>query len=144
VPTFPRGAGPIRTDGTCVYPVVDDPETLTLAELIERSRSLIRQSEKLKQEQEQLLADLESLRQQRKDLMRHNPQSSAPSEVKSGDAMQEKPITPPQKCPVCGNTTINASDRQGVCLPSEPHAVAGVLSYRCSNGHVFLPLATQL
>ena len=53
--------------------------------------------------------------------------------------MQEKRAIPPAECPVCGNTILQVSPRQSVCSLTENDPVSGILSYRCANGHVFLP-----
>jgi hypothetical protein len=48
--------------------------------------------------------------------------------------------TPPTKCPVCGSTSLQWSERKSVALPDDRSQsnIQGVLSYRCENGHVFL------
>lgn len=51
--------------------------------------------------------------------------------------MQEQSEILPSKCPVCGSKILLPSNRQ-TCEPTA-HPMSGVLSYRCENGHVFLP-----
>jgi hypothetical protein len=45
----------------------------------------------------------------------------------------------PKQCPVCGRNQIQPVMRRPLLeLEGERKAISGVLSYRCSNGHVFL------
>lgn len=54
--------------------------------------------------------------------------------------MQE-PLSPPPNCPVCGSTEFLLINCRAVGqhADSQHASIHGVLSYKCSNGHVFLP-----
>lgn len=47
---------------------------------------------------------------------------------------------PPTKCPVCGSTNLEWSERENGTAPDDSGESnsPGVLSYRCENGHFFL------
>jgi len=51
--------------------------------------------------------------------------------------MQDLPV----QCPVCASKELTPSKGQNVILPNDPDRLpAGVLSYRCERGHVFVIL----
>lgn len=66
------------------------------------------------------------------------------SDVLVENVMPANPSPTPSECPVCGSKNLEPSLRQS--LGSEQlsnNPITGILSYRCHNGHVFMPPDSQ-